>query len=154
METESENSLPFLTGRYLHFSSNHPPHMKRGVMHSLINRARTICKEKHEFSKQVMNIRRDLALNGYPRCFIDSFIKKTWVKSRPLTDGTRLGSVVIPYKGISEKFRCIGERYNIKAVLKTIQTLRSVLIWTRPHREVQDMRHASTVFLVNVVSVT
>jgi hypothetical protein len=62
-------------------------------------------------------------------------------KSRPVTDGTCPSYVNMPYiKGISEKFRRIGEWYNIKTLFKTRQTLRSMLIRTRPNREVQDMR--------------
>jgi hypothetical protein len=73
-ETETGNSLSFLDvlvcrnetalltkiyrkpthiGRYLHFNSNHPPHIKRGVMYSLINRAITLCIEKQEYAKVV-----------------------------------------------------------------------------------------------------
>jgi hypothetical protein len=58
MEVEAKDTLPFLdilvmnrgpklattvyqksthTGRYLHFKSNHPHHLKRGVVHSFIN---------------------------------------------------------------------------------------------------------------------
>jgi hypothetical protein len=48
--------------------------------------------------------------------------------------------VILCVKGILEKFRHIGEQYNIKTVFKTTQTLCSMLIRTRPYREVQDMR--------------
>jgi hypothetical protein len=64
MEIESYGTLPFLdvlvtkkglelttrvyrklahNGCYLHFQSNHPPHVKKGVVHSLHSRASTIC---------------------------------------------------------------------------------------------------------------
>jgi predicted GIY-YIG superfamily endonuclease len=67
--------------------------------------------------------------------------KREGAKCRRETDETRLSAAVIPYvKAISEKFRRIGERCNIKTVFKTRQTLRSFLTRTRPHREVQDMR--------------
>jgi predicted GIY-YIG superfamily endonuclease len=162
METETGNLLPFLdvlvyrngtavltkvygkpthNGRYLHFNSNHPPHVKRGVVHSLINREITLCTEKQEYAKEVVKIRKDLATNGYPQHLIDSILKRSGAKSRQETDETCLSTVVIPYvKGILEKFRRIGERYNIKTVFKTRQTLHSFLTRTRPHREVQDMR--------------
>jgi hypothetical protein len=84
MATESGNLLPFLdvlvyrkgtalltkvyrkpthTGHFLHFNSNPPRHIK-GVVHSLISRATAICKEKQGYSKEVMKIRQDLALDG------------------------------------------------------------------------------------------
>jgi hypothetical protein len=88
LDTETGNSLPFLdvlayrngtalltkvcrkpthTGRYLHFNSNHPPHVKGGVVHSLINRATTLFTEKQECAKEVVKIRQDLATNGHPQ---------------------------------------------------------------------------------------
>jgi predicted GIY-YIG superfamily endonuclease len=161
LEIETGNSLPFLdvlvyrngtalqttvyrkpthTGRYLHFNSNHPPHVKRGVVDSLINRAITLCTEKQEYAK-VVKIRQGLATNGYTQHLIDSVLKRTRAKSRRETDETRLSAVVIKYvKGISKKFRRVGERYNTKTVFKTRQTLRTFSTRTRPHREVQDMR--------------
>jgi hypothetical protein len=132
LETETGDSLPFLdvlvyrngtvlltkvyrktthTGRYLHFNSNHPPHVKRGVVHSLTDRAITLCTEKQEYAKEVVKIRQDLATNWYPQHIIDSVLKRSGGKCRRETNETRLSTVVIPYvKGISEKFRRIGER--------------------------------------------
>jgi hypothetical protein len=37
---------PTHTGQYLSFNSNHPPHVKRGLIQSLHNRASTICQEQ------------------------------------------------------------------------------------------------------------
>jgi uncharacterized protein (UPF0335 family) len=65
------------TGRYLHFNSNHPPHVKRGVVHSFINRAITLCTEKQEYAKEVVKIRQDLAMNGYPQHLINSVLKRS-----------------------------------------------------------------------------
>jgi hypothetical protein len=36
---------PTHTGRYLNFNSNHPPHVKRGLIQSLHNRDSTRCQE-------------------------------------------------------------------------------------------------------------
>jgi hypothetical protein len=97
-ETETGESLPFVyvlvyrngtalltkvyrkpthTDRYLHFNSNHPPHVKRGVVHSLINRAITLCTEKQEYAKEVVKISQDLAMNGNSQHLIDSILKRS-----------------------------------------------------------------------------
>jgi hypothetical protein len=102
LETETGDSLPFLdvlvyrngtslltkvyrkpthTGRYLHLNSNHPPHVKRGVVHSLINRAIALCTEKQEYAKEVVKIRKDLATNWYPQHIINSVLKRSVAKS-------------------------------------------------------------------------
>jgi hypothetical protein len=72
-EVEANDTLPFLdvlvmklgpklttevyqkpthTGRYLHFKSNHPHHIKRGVVHSLVNRVKVICKNQKEIKNK------------------------------------------------------------------------------------------------------
>jgi hypothetical protein len=64
MEIESDNTISFLdvlviregaalvtqvykkpthTGQYLNFKSDHPPHVKRGLIKNLYDRAATIC---------------------------------------------------------------------------------------------------------------
>jgi hypothetical protein len=51
-----------------------------------------------------------------------------------------LGSVYIPYvKGVSEKFKCIGDFYNIRMIFKTTHTLRISLMETWPERDLQEM---------------
>jgi hypothetical protein len=96
MEIESEAAIPFLdvlvirkgtalttkvyrkpthTGRYLNFNSDHPPHVKRGIIHSLNDRASTICQERQDLLVEANNLRRDLQLNGYPQGFINTVVR-------------------------------------------------------------------------------
>jgi hypothetical protein len=84
MEAEANVTLPFLdilvmkkdpklgtnvyrkpthTGRYLHFKYNHTLYIKRGVVHSLVSRAKVICQDQKDFNNKIKNIRHDLTLN-------------------------------------------------------------------------------------------
>jgi hypothetical protein len=72
-------------------------------------------------------------LNVYPQGFIDSVINSKG-SSHLNKEQKPLGSVYIPYvKGVSEKFKCIGNR-DIRTIFKTKHTLRSSLTKTRPER--------------------
>jgi hypothetical protein len=85
MEIESGSMFPFLdvliirkgltlttkvyrkpshTGRYLNFKSNHPTHVKRGIVQSLHSRASTICQEQQDLLNEIDNLRHDLQLDG------------------------------------------------------------------------------------------
>jgi hypothetical protein len=129
---------PTHAGRYLNFNSNYPPHVKRGLIQSLHNRASTICQERQDLAKKISNLRSDLQLNGYPQGFIDSVINSKG-SSRLNEEQKPLGSVYMPYvKGVSEKFKRIGNRYNIRTIFKTKHTLRSSLMKTRPERDPQQ----------------
>jgi hypothetical protein len=44
--TTKVHRKPTHAGRYLNFAFNHLPHVKRGVMQSLYNRAATICQDQ------------------------------------------------------------------------------------------------------------
>jgi hypothetical protein len=52
--------------------------------------------------------------------------------NRPSSDRVYQGTPVIPYvKGISEKSRRIGNRFNLRTIFKTKLTLRATLMnWT------------------------
>jgi hypothetical protein len=59
--------------------------------------------------------------------------------SRPKKEDKPLSSVYIPYvKGVSEKFKRIGNRYNIRMIFRTNYTLRSSLMRNRPERDQQQ----------------
>jgi hypothetical protein len=98
MEVEANNTLPFLdilvikrgpklatkvyrkpthTSRYLHFKSNHPHHVKRGVVHSLISRAKVICQDQKDLDNEIKYIRHDQMLNEYPQEFINSIMRNS-----------------------------------------------------------------------------
>jgi hypothetical protein len=83
-------------------------------------------------------MKRDLQLNGYPRGFIDSVINSKG-SSRLNKEQNPLGSVYVSYvKGLSEKFKSIGNRYNYRTIFKTKHILRSSLMKTRPERDPQQ----------------
>ncbi|PNF42699.1 hypothetical protein B7P43_G14177 [Cryptotermes secundus] len=160
METESNNAISFLdvlvirektalatqvyrkpthTGQYLNFNSNHPPHVKRGLIKSLHDRASTICQDRRDLVREINNLRHDLQLNGYPKGFIDSVINSKG-SSRPKKEESPLCSVYIPHvKGVSEKFKRIGNRYTIRTIFHTKHTLKNSLMKTRPKRDPQQM---------------
>jgi hypothetical protein len=116
------------TGRYLRFKSNHPHYVKRGVVQSLGNRA------KGE------NIVHDLVLNEYPKEFVDSVLKLS-ARKRPSSDTVYQATVDIPcVKGTSEKFRRIGNRFNLGTVFKTKYTRRMTLMKTGPVRDAQQTK--------------
>jgi predicted GIY-YIG superfamily endonuclease len=162
MEMESGGAIPFLdvlvirkgtalttqvyrkpthTGRYLNFDSNHPPHVKRGIIYSLLDRAATICQDRQDRLVEVSNLKHDFQLNGYSQGFINSVIRSKGSSLRKEEDKP-LGIVYIPYvKGISEKFKRIGNQYNIRTVFRTKHTLRSSLVRTRPKRDPQQTAH-------------
>jgi hypothetical protein len=58
---------PTHTGRYLSFASNHPPHVKRGLIRSFHNRASAICHERQDLLNEISSASCDLQLNGFPQ---------------------------------------------------------------------------------------
>jgi hypothetical protein len=76
-------------------------------------------------------------LSEYPKEFVDSVMKPS-ARNRPSSDRVYQGTVVISYaRGISEKFRCIGNRFILRNVFKTKHRLRGTLIKTGPVRDYQ-----------------
>jgi hypothetical protein len=51
---------------------NHPPHVKRGIIRSLYNRATIICQEWQDLAQEVNNLKHDLQLNGFPPKLINN----------------------------------------------------------------------------------
>jgi hypothetical protein len=55
-------------------NSNHPPHVKRGLIQSLHKMASTICQERQDLSSEISSLTRDLQFSRYPQDFVDSVI--------------------------------------------------------------------------------
>jgi hypothetical protein len=98
--------------------------MKRGLIPSLHNRASTVSQERQNRFNVIASLSHGLQLSGYPQGSIDSVINSKGT-SRPNKEEKPLGSVYeyIPYmKDISENFKRIGNRYNIRTIFKTIHS--------------------------------
>jgi len=169
LEIETNNQLPFLdvlvkksntgfqtqvyrkkthTNQYLHFSSNHQTTIKRSIIQTLYNRAKTICSSQDTFTEEVKNIKTALESNSYPPQFIENTINKIEHNNGHTTqqDATQQeqphSTMTIPYyPGLSETIRRLGNRYNIRTVFKTQNTLRSKLCITKPTNDTQNTKN-------------
>jgi hypothetical protein len=66
---------------------------------------------------------------------------KTSTRNRPSSDTIHEGAVIIPYvKGISEKFRHIGNRFNVRTIFRTKHTLRMSLMTIGLVRDTQQTK--------------
>ena len=63
---------PTHTDRYLDFQSHHPPHVKRGLVRCLYDRARAIASTQDNLQKEEHHLSEVLRSNGYPGAFIRS----------------------------------------------------------------------------------
>jgi hypothetical protein len=63
-------------GRYQHFLSNHPSHVKRVPVRGIYHRATAICQEQDDRSDKIDTLRRNPQLRAHPIGFIDSLINR------------------------------------------------------------------------------
>ena len=153
METEEKSQLPFLdvmvkreeqhltttvyrkkthTDHYVHFTSNHHPKVKHGVINCLMKRAQRICGDKEEMRKETKHLEEAFRKNGYPLTVIQREIERA---TRPRGDSTddeqekdERPLCVLPYvRGLSEKLADTCRKRGVKAVFKTRNTLRHQL---------------------------
>jgi hypothetical protein len=114
--------------------------MKRGVIHSLISQAKVIYQDEKDFNNKIKNIRHDLMLNEYPQEFAYSMMKPSR-SNCPSSDTIYQGTVTIPHvKGISQKFRHNGNRFNLRTTFKTEHTLHGTMMKTGPARDAQQTK--------------
>jgi hypothetical protein len=117
--------------------------VKQGIVQSLYSTALTNGQAERDFVTEVQTVKHDLWKNGYPKHFVDTTINKFGKKSYPSTQSKAACTVVIAYvKGISDKFKRIGNKYNIKTVFKTKHTLRDIFVRTKLHtKSQQQIKH-------------
>jgi hypothetical protein len=105
----------------------------------LVSRAKVICQDQKDSNREIKDLIHDLILDEYPhQVFVDS-IMKPGRSNRPSSDTIYHTTVVIPYvRGISEKFRRIGSRFNVRTIFLTKHALRGTLMETGPVRDAQQ----------------
>ena len=152
-EVEKNNSLPFLdvlairyngridtsvnrkpthTGQYIHNTSNHPEHTKKGIIRTLQSRAQAICSNEDYLRVETDNIVNDFLRNGYSRRYI---YKSLAIKKPPSSVNNEeiKGSLVIPYvRGTSEKIRRIAKKYGLRTAFHSRNTIGKLLCNTSP----------------------
>jgi len=57
---------------YLHFSSDHPSHVKKAIPSGLAMRAKRICSSSLDFRRQTADIYKNLSTRGYPEQLISN----------------------------------------------------------------------------------
>ena len=137
MELEKDRRLPFLdvtvhrqpdgnlitdtyrkpthTGRYLHFDSNHPHHVKSAVVTSLLARTENITLSEEAKREEAHRTLIELSANGYPRTFLQRAQRKMQrpknrakdyaQKQNEQRDTTSICAAIPYVKGTSEAIR-------------------------------------------------
>ena len=151
METEKDNSIPFLdtsvirdsngllitsvhrkpthTDQYLAYDSQHPQLVKRGIVKCLYDRAKHLITKPSVISEEKKHLSSVLVSNGYP----SSFIRKLTKTTRPTANNEPTqefkSTAVLPYiKGVSEVLRRCLQQQGVLTVFKSDTTLRSYLV--------------------------
>ena len=105
---------PTHTDRYLHFSSHHPTHVKKGLVRCLYDRARNITKEASNLETEKAHLSGALQRNGYPAAFVRAASQESKPRERDPEEAQGEGKptlMMLPYvAGVSERIRkaCSG----------------------------------------------
>ena len=115
---------PTHNNRYLHFKSNHPPKVKRGVVISLLDRVLNICSEP--YVKKELNFIRDILFgNGHPISLINTVIAQRLkmysseaLNPTPVNDSNKPTSTIyLPYvPKITSKLKKVCLKNNLRVV--------------------------------------
>jgi hypothetical protein len=81
-----------------YFDSNHPVHVKRGVVQSLVNRANLLCQNEQDLKAEMNTVRKELLSDACPTNFVGSVMCNKPVKEikQKNSNGRFLGMVSIP----------------------------------------------------------
>jgi hypothetical protein len=152
MEMEKDGTLPFLdiliyrkedgslghrvyrkpthTNLYLNGRSHHHPSQRRGVISTLLHRARSIANEE-SLPAEINHLKTTFRQNGYSEKDITSALKRTFSdrKDAPVDDNKPIANACLPYVStISGKISRILGKYNIRTIHKPPQKLRNKLV--------------------------
>ena len=126
---------PTHNNRYLHFKSNHPPQVKRGVVISLVDRVLNICSEP--YIKKELNFITDILFgNGYPISLINTVIAQRLkmhsskaLNPTPENDSNNPTSTIyLPYiPKITSKLKKVCLKNNLRVVFTSNLSIMNLL---------------------------
>ena len=154
MEKEQDNKLPFLdvlvtrteqgfrssvyrkstfTGQYLNFNSHHPYMVKKGIVHCLQHRAKTISSDTDAYKEEMISLKHDLHRNNYP----ESITSAPRNLDKRMENNTRkLTKVCLPYvKELAERIQKICSPNDIRTVFTSGSTFWRYLFRVKPPTE-------------------
>ena len=116
-------------------SQNHPDSIKRGTVKCLQHRVKNISTDERKKNSELSKLTETMQRNGYPKGFLTC--KKKTVTSEGDSNSqqaeTPVTTVSLPYtKGLSEKIQRICQKYNIRTIFKSNNTLRRQLCRVKP----------------------
>ncbi|XP_030750808.1 uncharacterized protein LOC115878439 [Sitophilus oryzae] len=116
------------TDRYLHNNSNHNPDQKRGVIKTLVDRARRICEPLH-ITEELQYLDRALQANGYREQTIRRAIRPRKPVERQEGENTPPSGVAfLPYiRGVTDRIGKLLRKRNIKPILKPTRKIQEHL---------------------------
>ena len=107
------------TDRYLHFDSNHPARVKRGIIQCLRHRAEKVCNGSMRWA-EIRHLREVFKANGYP----ETVVKRN-LRARPTpTNSSRTSQpapkLLLPYvPGLSERIERVCRPLGVKTVCRS-----------------------------------
>ena len=118
---------PTHSNRYLHYKSNHPPHVKAGVVSCLVRRAKDIC-DSDDLEKELTFLQKVFTNNGYPTNCVRKSHRRL-CDSQTAREKTVRKFVTLPYvKGVSDKLRRILSQYGVRTFFKPSVSLKDCLM--------------------------
>lgn len=157
-EEETKNGLPFLdvlvqkkneklstslyskpthTGQYLNFKSCHSHQIKKGIVTTMMKRINSICSNEESKKEGQRKIVEDLKKNGYPMKFIKTEERR---KKEDKNQDNKIykATIKFPFSGqFSHKIKRIFNKYNIRVVNDSPNTLRRQLVKVAPEQSNQ-----------------
>ena len=129
----SVNHKSTFTGRYLNFNSHHPYKVKKGIVHCLQHRAKTISSDTDENQEEMISLRHNLHRNNYPKRTTSA----PRTLDRRIEDNTRkLTTVCLPsIQGLAERIQKICSPYDIRTIFTSGSTLQRYLFRIKPPTE-------------------
>ena len=122
------------TDCYLDIRSHHPPHVKRGLVRCLFDRARNVTSSQDNLQEE-RHLAKVLKQNGYPGAFIWSSRHPPQQEGpqEPSSEkGDRPPLMVLPYTaGVSENIRQVCRKFGMKVDFRSSHSIRSMLTKVR-----------------------